>query len=93
MRSFSSSTMAQKRFMLPIKSAPDHQHNAQLHSMTIEEEPEVELPQPVEDAEELHLGDTQELDLLDALDDIAELEEFEEEEDEDSKLAMQISSC
>ena len=45
----------------------------------------------MEDAEELHLGDTQELDLLDALDDIAELEEFEEEEDEDSKLAMQIS--
>lgn len=48
------------------------------------------------DAEqEIHLGDTQELDILDAVDDIADLEEFDEDdtedEDEDSKLAMQIS--
>jgi cell division septum initiation protein DivIVA len=44
--------------------------------------------------EEIHLGDTQELDILDAVDDISDLEEFDEEdaeEDEDSKLAMQIS--
>ena len=44
--------------------------------------------------QEIHLGDTQELDILDAVDDIADLEEFDEadtEEDEDSKLAMQIS--
>lgn len=40
--------------------------------------------------EEIHLGDTQELDILDAVDDISDLEEFDEE-DEDSKLAMQIS--
>lgn len=44
--------------------------------------------------QEIHLGDTQELDILDAVEDIADLEEFDEadtEEDEDSKLAMQIS--
>lgn len=45
--------------------------------------------------EEIHLGDTQELDILDAVDDISDLEEFDEddteEQDEDSKLAMQIS--
>ena len=46
-----------------------------------------------ENKEELHLGDTQELDIMDAMEDIAELEEFDEEdeEDEDSKLALQIS--
>ncbi|MCA5964067.1 hypothetical protein LC724_32120 [Blautia sp. RD014234] len=82
---------AQKRFMASYKEVHQIISTMPTSLNDIEEEPEVELPQPVEDAEELHLGDTQELDLLDALDDIAELEEFEEEEDEDSKLAMQIS--
>ena len=82
---------AQKRFMASYKEVHQIISTMPTSLNDIEEESEVELPQPVEDAEELHLGDTQELDLLDALDDIAELEEFEEEEDEDSKLAMQIS--
>lgn len=45
--------------------------------------------------EEVHLGDTQELDMLDTVDDISDLDEFDqsdvEEQDDDSKLAMQIS--
>ena len=66
----------------------------------IEEEGEVKMaiPEPAaaEETEELHLGDTQELDFMDALQDMAELEEFDEEDskeemDEDSQIAMQIS--
>ena len=56
------------------------------------------IPEPAvaEETEELHLGDTQELDFMDALQDMAELEEFDEEDskeemDEDSQIAMQIS--
>ena len=82
---------AQKRFMASYKEVHQIISTMPTSLNDIEEEPEVELPQPAEEAEELHLGDTQELDLLDALDDIAELEEFEEDEDRDSKLAMQIS--
>ena len=80
---------AQKRFMASYKEVHQIISTMPTSLNDIEEEPDVELPPPAEDAEELHLGDTQELDLLDALDDIAELEEFEE--DEDSKIAMQIS--
>lgn len=61
----------------------------EIHKIEIpeEEHPEAEVD------DELHLGDTQELDIMDAMEDIAELEEFDEEdeEDEDSKLALQIS--
>ena len=80
---------AQKRFMASYKEVHQIISTMPTSLNDIEEEPDVELPPPAEEAEELHLGDTQELDLLDALDDIAELEELEE--DEDSKIAMQIS--
>lgn len=64
----------------------------EIHKIEI---PEPEMPED-EDEKELHLGDTQELDIMDAIEDIAELKEFDEEdeedmEDEDSKLALQIS--
>ena len=96
---------AQRRFMSSYKevhqiisSMPtslndiEDEMELEIHKLQMPEEPEEET---VED-QELHLGDTQELDLLDSLDDLAELEEFDEEdeedeEDEDSRLALQIS--
>lgn len=85
---------AQKRFMASYKEVHQIISTMPTSLNDIEEECEVDIPQMMEDEEEeLHLGDTQELDLLDAMDDIAELEEFDEtdEEDEDSRIAMQIS--
>ena len=79
---------AQKRFMSSYKEV--HQIISSMPTSLNDIEDEMEL----EIQEELHLGDTQELDLLDAMDDIAQLEEFDEEdeeEDEDSRLALQIS--
>ena len=96
---------AQRRFMSSYKevhqiisSMPtslndiEDEMELEIHKLQMPEEPEEEAGEE----EELHLGDTQELDILDSLDDIAELEEFDEEdeedeEDEDSRLALQIS--
>ena len=93
---------AQRRFMSSYKevhhiisSMPTslndigEESELEIHRIEI---PDEELPEE-ENKEELHLGDTQELDIMDAMEDIAELEEFDEEdeEDEDSKLALQIS--
>lgn len=98
---------AQRRFMSSYKevhqiisSMPtslndiEDEMELEIHKIEI---PEEEIPETNEDTE-LHLGDTQELDLMDSLEDIAELEEFDEEDedmedelDEDSKLALQIS--
>ena len=91
---------AQRRFMASYKEV--HQIISTIPSSLndIEEEGEVKMaiPEPAaaEETEELHLGDTQELDFMDALQDMAELEEFDEEDskeemDEDSQIAMQIS--
>ena len=91
---------AQRRFMASYKEV--HQIISTMPSSLndIEEEGEVKMaiPEPAaaEETEELHLGDTQELDFMDALQDMAELEEFDEEDskeemDEDSQIAMQIS--
>lgn len=94
---------AQKRFMSSYKEVHQIISSMPTSLNDIEDEMELEIqkmelensqPQEEENKEELHLGDTQELDLLDAMDDIAQLEEFDEEdeeEDEDSKLALQIS--
>lgn len=84
---------AQKRFMASYKEVHQIISTMPTSLSDIEEETDVEIPAfPIEE-DELHLGDTQELDLLDAMDDIAELEEFDEddEDDEDSRIAMQIS--
>ena len=96
---------AQRRFMSSYKEVHqiissmrnslndiEDEMELEIHKLQMPEEPEEEAGEE----EELHLGDTQELDILDSLDDIAELEEFDEEdeedeEDEDSRLALQIS--
>ena len=94
---------AQKRFMSSYKEVHHIISSMPTSLNDLEEDVEMELhemkagedgePEPDKE-EELHLGDTQELDFLDAMEDIAELEEFDEEddeEDEDSRLALQIS--
>ena len=92
---------AQKRFMSSYKEVHHIISSMPTSLNDLEEDVELEL-QGMKDTEEekpakeeeLHLGDTQELDFLDAMEDIAELEEFDDEdddEDEDSKLALQIS--
>lgn len=94
---------AQKRFMSSYKEVHQIISSMPTSLNDIEDEMELEIQkmelensqqQEEESKEELHLGDTQELDLLDAMDDIAQLEKFDEEdeeEDEDSRLALQIS--
>ena len=93
---------AQKRFMSSYKEVHQIISSMPTSLNDLEEEVELELKElkngedrkADQEEEELHLGDTQELDFLDAMEDIAELEEFDEEdeeEDEDSKLALQIS--
>lgn len=96
---------AQRRFMSSYKevhqiinSMPtslndiEDEMELEIHKIEI---PEAEIAEESEDTE-LHLGDTQELDILDALDDMAELDELDDEDeeaelDEDSRLALQIS--
>ena len=95
---------AQRRFMSSYKEVHQIISSMPTSLNDIEDEMELEIhklqmpeePEEAGEEEELHLGDTQELDILDSLDDIAELEEFDEEdgedeEDEDSRLALQIS--
>lgn len=96
---------AQKRFMSSYKEVHQIISSMPTSLNDIEDEMEleihkIEIPEPEPDTEEseeeLHLGDTQELDLMDAMEDIAELEEFDEEDeedelDEDSRLALHIS--
>lgn len=93
---------AQKRFMSSYKEVYHIISNMPTSLNDLEEEVELELSEMKKgedekaagEEEELHLGDTQELDFLDAMEDIAGLEEFDEEdeeEDEDSRLALQIS--
>lgn len=93
---------AQKRFMSSYKEVHQIISSMPTSLNDLEEEVELELKElkngedrkADQEEEELHRGDTQELDFLDAMEDIAELEEFDEEdeeEDEDSKLALQIS--
>ncbi len=96
---------AQKRFMSSYKevhqiinsmptSLNDIEDVVDLEIQKLDDIPDEDILEPVKE-EEVHLGDTQELDILDAVDDISDLEEFDEEDteeqDEDSKLAMQIS--
>lgn len=108
---------AQKRFMSSYKEVHQIISSMPTSLNDIEDEMELEIHKieiPTEDISEnsevveeedteLHLGDTQELDLLDALENMAELEDFDEEDsdidadleedemDEDSRLALQIS--
>ena len=91
---------AQKRFMSSYKEVHHIISSMPTSLNDLEEDVELELRKMKETEEEksvkeeLHLGDTKELDFLDAMEDIAELEEFDDEdddEDEDSKLALQIS--
>ena len=94
---------AQKRFMSSYKEVHHIISSMPTSLNDLEEDVEMELHEmeagkaenpETDKEEELHLGDTQELDFLDSVEDIAELEEFDEEdeeEDEDSKLALQIS--
>lgn len=94
---------AQKRFMSSYREVHHIISSMPTSLNDLEEDVEMELHgmktsenenQEQDKEEELHLGDTQELDFMDAMEDMAELEEFDEEdeeEDEDSKLALQIS--
>lgn len=102
---------AQRRFMSSYKEVHQIISSMPTSLNDIEDEmgleiQKIEIPEaevnendmPEEENEELHLGDTQELDIMDALEDIEELEEFDEEDeetdeelDEDSRLALQIS--
>ena len=95
---------AQKRFMSSYKEVHQIINSMPTSLNDIEDVVDLEIPKlndissdeilEENNGEEIHLGDTQELDILDAVDDISDLEEFDEddtEEDEDSKLAMQIS--
>ncbi len=91
---------AQKRFMSSYREVHHIISSMPTSLNDLEEDVELELRKMKETEEEksvkeeLHLGDTKELDFLDAMEDIAELEEFDDEdddEDEDSKLALQIS--
>lgn len=96
---------AQKRFMSSYKEVHQIINSMPTSLNDIEDVVDLEIQKlddmPTDDIldsvkeDELHLGDTQELDMLDAVDDISDLEEFDEEDteeqDEDSKLAMQIS--
>ncbi len=96
---------AQKRFMSSYKEVHQIINSMPTSLNDIEDVVDLEI-QKLDDIssdeildtdkeEEVHLGDTQELDILDSVDDISDLEEFDEddtdEQDEDSKLAMQIS--
>lgn len=97
---------AQRKFMSSYKEV--HQIISSMPTslkdigeVAVLELPKIQISKPEEteeeDEAELHLGDTQELDILDAIDDIAELKEFdddvdeEDDIDEDSRLALQIS--
>ena len=97
---------AQKRFMSSYKevhqiinsmptSLNDIEDGEDLEIQKLDDISSEEILDTESKEEEIHLGDTQELDILDAVDDISDLEEFDEddteEQDEDSKLAMQIS--
>ena len=93
---------AQKRFMSSYKEVHQIINSMPTSLNDIEDVVDLEIQklegnssdEILDTEEEIHLGDTQELDILDAVDDISDLEEFDEEdaeEDEDSKLAMQIS--
>lgn len=91
---------AQKRFMSSYREVHHIISSMPTSLNDLEEDVELELRKMKETEEEksvkeeLHLGDTKELDFLDAMEDIAELEEFDDEdddEDEDGKLALQIS--
>ena len=93
---------AQKRFMSSYKEVHQIINSMPTSLNDIEDVVDLEIQklegnssdEILDTEEEIHLGDTQELDILDAVDDISGLEEFDEEdaeEDEDSKLAMQIS--
>ena len=94
---------AQKRFMSSYKEVHHIISSMPTSLNDLEEDVEMELHgmktsenenQEQDKEEELHLGDTQELDFMDAMEDMAELEEFDEEdneEEEDSKIALQIS--
>lgn len=96
---------AQRRFMSSYKEVHQIISSMPTSLSDIGDEMELEIQKieipdtssiAAEEKEELHLGDTQELDILDAMEDISELEEFDEEdeedeEDEDSRLALQIS--
>ena len=89
---------AQKRFMSSYKEVHQIINSMPTSLNDIEDVVDLEIQklegnssdEILDTEEEIHLGDTQELDILDAVDDISDLEEFDEE-DEDSKLAMQIS--
>ena len=94
---------AQKRFMSSYREVHHIISSMPTSLNDLEEDVEMELHgmktsenenQEQDTEEELHLGDTQELDFMDAMEDMAELEEFDEEdneEEEDSKIALQIS--
>lgn len=86
---------AQKRFMSSYREVHQIISTMPTSLNDIEDDMELEIRKPEEETEEkeLHLGDTQELDIMDSMQDIAELEEFDEEdeEDEDSRIALQIS--
>lgn len=95
---------AQKRFMSSYKEVHQIINSMPTSLNDIEDVVDLEIKKlndissdeilDTDEEQEIHLGDTQELDILDAVDDIADLEKFDEddaEEDEDSKLAMQIS--
>ncbi len=89
---------AQKRFMSSYKEVHQIINSMPTSLNDIEDVVDLEIQklegnssdEILDTEEEIHLGDTQELDILDAVDDISDLEEFDEEY-EDSKLAMQIS--
>lgn len=91
---------AQKRFMSSYREVHQIISNMPTAISDMGDEGILEMPadtaleEQEEDRNSVHLGDTEELDIMDSMRDIEELEEFDdedEEEDEDSRIALQIS--
>lgn len=91
---------AQKRFMASYKEVHQIISTMPTSLQDIEDERDVDLLHPMEEIEiheiekekEVHLGDTQELEVLDALDSIADLDEYDAEDEINDQLVNKIQS-
>ena len=93
---------AQKRFMASYKEVHQIISTMPTSLQDIEDERDVDLLHPMEEleiheiekekAKEVHLGDTQELEVMDALDSIADLDEYDAEDEINDQLVNKIQS-
>lgn len=93
---------AQKRFMASYKEVHQIISTMPTSLQDIEDERDVDLLHPMEEMEidkiekegskEIHLGDTQELEVMDALDSIADLDEYDAEDEINDQLVNKIQS-